>query len=48
MPSQWRRIGMTFDILSLVKERHNVEAYKALNWTGSYREYLETVGTGSN
>ena len=29
------------DIFSLVRERHNVEAYKALNWAGTFREYLD-------
>ena len=31
------------DILSLVKERHNVETYRALNWAGSLAEYLALV-----
>ncbi len=32
-----------FDIFSLVKERYNVETYRALNWTGSLQEYMGIV-----
>jgi serine protein kinase len=36
------------DILSLVKERHNVETYRALNWRGSITDYLSVVGSNPN
>ena len=32
------------DIFSLVKERHNVETYRALTWTGTLQDYLGVVG----
>jgi len=32
------------DILSLVKDRHNVETYRALNWRGSITDYLAVIG----
>ncbi len=31
------------DIFSLVRERHNTESYKELNWTGTLREYFAVV-----
>jgi serine protein kinase len=35
---------MSLDILALVKDRHNVDTYRALNWTGTFEEYLRTLG----
>jgi len=29
------------DLYSLVREKHNVESYKELNWTGSLRDYFD-------
>lgn len=31
------------DILSYVRERHNIDTFKALTWTGSYSDYVALV-----